>query len=282
MPDLNPQPLYDRIVYSIKRFFAEAGRERAVLGLSGGIDSALVAALATEALGKENVYGILMPSPYSTVHSVTDAVELADNLGISYGVLPIEGILEKFQSELKELFEEEPKKLVVENLQARIRGVALMAWTNQNGSLLLNTSNKSEIAMGYGTLYGDLAGALMVVADLYKLQVYSVARYINRERRIIPESILIKEPSAELSIDQKDSDTLPEYSLLDPVLHSLIEEKRTPAELIEMGCDISLVNRVTHLMNVSSFKAHQLPPMIQVGESPLLPPDKCIYYKIDR
>lgn len=281
MINLDPQPLHDRIVYSIKRFFREAGRERAVLGLSGGIDSALAASLAVEALGKENVHGILMPSPFSTVHSVTDAVELAENLGISYGVFPIEGVFEKFRSELKDLFGEEPKRLVVENIQARIRGVALMAWTNQDGSLLLNTSNKSEVAMGYGTLYGDLTGALMVLADLYKLQVYSVARYINHEKRIIPESILVKEPSAELSINQKDSDTLPEYSVLDPVLHSLIEEKRSAGDLVEEGCDVSLVNRIIHLMNVSSFKAHQLPPMIQVGESPLLPANKCIYYKID-
>ncbi|MDD2491580.1 MAG: NAD(+) synthase [Bacteroidales bacterium] len=281
MLNLNPQPLHDRIVYSIKRFFNEAGRERAVLGLSGGIDSALVASLAVEALGRENVHGILMPSPFSTVHSVTDSVELAENLGISYSILPIEGIFEKFQAELKDIFNDEPKRLVIENLQARIRGVALMAWTNQNASLLLNTSNKSEIAMGYGTLYGDLAGALMVIADLYKLQVYSVARYINREERIIPESILVKEPSAELSINQKDSDTLPEYSVLDPILYSLIEKKRSATDLIEEGCDISLINRIMHLINSSSFKAHQLPPMIRVGESPILPENKCVYYKID-
>jgi len=281
MLNLNPQPLHDRIVYSIKRFFNEAGRERAVLGLSGGIDSALVASLAVEALGRENVHGILMPSPFSTVHSVTDSVELAENLGISYSILPIEGIFEKFQAELKDIFNDEPKRLVIENLQARIRGVALMAWTNQNASLLLNTSNKSEIAMGYGTLYGDLAGALMVIADLYKLQVYSVARYINREERIIPESILVKEPSAELSINQKDSDTLPEYSVLDPILYSLIEKKRRATDLIEEGCDISLINRIMHLINSSSFKAHQLPPMIRVGESPILPENKCVYYKID-
>lgn len=156
-----------------------------------------------------------------------------------------------------------------------------MAWTNQYGSLLLNTSNKSEVAMGYGTLYGDLTGALMVLADLYKLQVYSVARYMNRETRFIPESILVKEPSAELSINQKDSDTLPEYSVLDPVLHSLIEERRSATDMIEEGCDVSLVNRIVHLMKTSSFKAHQLPPMIQVGDSPLLPANKCIYYKID-
>ena len=281
MLNLNPQPLHDRIVYSIKRFFNEAGRERAVLGLSGGIDSALVASLAVEALGRENVHGILMPSPFSTVHSVTDSVELAENLGISYSILPIEGIFEKFQAELKDIFNDEPKRLVIENLQARIRGVALMAWTNQNASLLLNTSNKSEIAMGYGTLYGDLAGALMVIADLYKLQVYSVARYVNRVERIIPESILVKEPSAELSINQKDSDTLPEYSVLDPILYSLIEEKRSATDLIEEGCDISLINRIMHLINSSAFKAHQLPPMIRIGESPILPENKCVYYKID-
>lgn len=281
MLNSDPKLIYDRLVISVRRFFRDAGRERAVIGLSGGIDSAVVLAIAAHALGKENVQAILMPSPFSTLHSVTDAVELADNLGVKYSVFPIEGVYNKFFKEFEELFGEDVKKLTRENLQARIRGVVLMGWSNQNGSLLLNTSNKSEIAMGYGTLYGDLTGALMVLADIYKLQVYSVAKYINREETIIPESIITKAPSAELSHDQKDSDSLPEYSVLDPVLWSLIEEKRTPADLISAGTDISLVNRIIHLMNISKFKGHQLPQMIQVGNSPLLPAEKCLFYDLD-
>lgn len=281
MLNSDPKLIYDRLVISVRRFFRDAGRERAVIGLSGGIDSAVVLAIAAQALGKENVQAILMPSPFSTLHSVNDAVELADNLGVKYSVVPIEGVYNKFYKEFEELFGEEVKKLTRENLQARIRGVVLMAWSNQNGSLLLNTSNKSEIAMGYGTLYGDLTGALMVLADIYKLQVYSVAKYINREETIIPDSIITKAPSAELSHDQKDSDSIPEYTVLDPVLWSLIEEKRTPADLISAGTDISLVNRIVHLMNVSKFKGHQLPQMIQVGNSPLLPAEKCLFYDLD-
>lgn len=281
MLNSDPKLIYDRLVISVRRFFRDAGRERAVIGLSGGIDSAVVLAIAAHALGKDNVQAILMPSPFSTLHSVTDAVELADNLGVKYSVFPIEGVYNKFFKEFEELFGEDVKKLTRENLQARIRGVVLMGWSNQNGSLLLNTSNKSEIAMGYGTLYGDLTGALMVLADIYKLQVYSVAKYINRDETIIPESIITKAPSAELSHDQKDSDSLPEYSVLDPVLWSLIEEKRTPADLISAGTDISLVNRIIHLMNISKFKGHQLPQMIQVGNSPLLPAEKCLFYDLD-
>ena len=281
MLNSDPKLIYDRLVISVRRFFRDAGRESAVIGLSGGIDSAVVLAIAAHALGKDNVQAILMPSPFSTLHSVTDAVELADNLGVKYSVFPIEGVYNKFFKEFEELFGEDVKKLTRENLQARIRGVVLMGWSNQNGSLLLNTSNKSEIAMGYGTLYGDLTGALMVLADIYKLQVYSVAKYINRDETIIPESIITKAPSAELSHDQKDSDSLPEYSVLDPVLWSLIEEKRTPADLISAGTDISLVNRIVHLMNVSKFKGYQLPQMIQVGNSPLLPAEKCLFYDLD-
>jgi len=253
MLNSDPKLIYDRLVISVRRFFRDAGRERAVIGLSGGIDSAVVLAIAAHALGKDNVQAILMPSPFSTLHSVTDAVELADNLGVKYSVFPIEGVYNKFFKEFEELFGEDVKKLTRENLQARIRGVVLMGWSNQNGSLLLNTSNKSEIAMGYGTLYGDLTGALMVLADIYKLQVYSVAKYINRDETIIPESIITKAPSAELSHDQKDSDSLPEYSVLDPVLWSLIEEKRTPADLISAGTDISLVKQ-----NSSSYECFKV------------------------
>lgn len=272
--------IHDRLVGSIRTFFRDAGKSSAVVGLSGGIDSAVVLALAVEALGKDNVQAILMPSPYSTLHSVTDAVELAENLEVKYNIVPIEGVFNRFVKELDELFGNETKRITIENLQARIRGVILMAYSNQTGSLLLNTSNKSEVAMGYGTLYGDLTGALMVLADVYKLQVYSVANYINREKAIIPAAIITKEPSAELSENQKDSDTLPVYSVLDPVLHSLIEEGKNSEELIEDGADRNLVNRIRHMMNSVKFKVHQLPQMIQIGSHPILPKDKCLFYNL--
>lgn len=272
--------IHDRLVGSIRTFFRDAGKNSAVVGLSGGIDSAVVLALAVEALGRDNVQAILMPSPYSTLHSVTDAVELADNLGVKYNIVPIEGVFNRFVKELDDLFDNEIKRITIENLQARIRGVILMAFSNQTGSLLLNTSNKSEVAMGYGTLYGDLTGALMVLADVYKLQVYSIANYINRDKAIIPAAIITKEPSAELSENQKDSDTLPVYSVLDPILHSLIEEGKSSEELIECGADRNLVNRIRHMMNSVKFKVHQLPQMIQTGNHPILPKDKCLFYSL--
>jgi NAD+ synthase (glutamine-hydrolysing) len=280
MFDTDIDILHDRLVGSVRTFFRDAGREKAVVGLSGGIDSAVVLALAVRALGKENVHALLMPSPYSTLHSVTDAVELAENLDVQYNIVSIEGVFNRFTKELGDLFEGETKRITIENLQARIRGVFLMSYSNQTGSLLLNTSNKSEVAMGYGTLYGDLTGALMVLADVYKLQVYSLANYINKEGTIIPDSIITKEPSAELSENQKDSDTLPEYSILDPILYSIFEEGKNEEELIACGADRNLVNRLHHMMNSVKFKVHQLPQMIQTGNHPLLPKEKCLFYPL--
>ncbi len=270
-----PDVVYAKLVKGTAAFFRECGKERAVLGLSGGIDSAVVLCIAVEALGKENVHAILMPSPFSTLHSVADAVELADNIGVEYSVTPIDTIYSRYVKEMEDLFCGEIKGITLENIQARIRANILMAYSNNTGALVLNTSNKSELAMGYGTLYGDLTGALMVIADIYKLQVYSLANYINTIKRVIPESILTKEPSAELREDQKDSDSLPEYSVLDPVLHSMIEMGKSAGEMIDSGSDRVLIDRIVRLMSQSTFKGHQLPPMLQLGGSPLMPLYKC-------
>lgn len=268
--------LYANLVKGLSLFFRNQGKGKAVLGLSGGIDSAVVLAIATEALGKENVYGILMPSPFSTLHSVTDAVELASNLGVQHSIVPIEAIYNRYMKELESLLCGEIKGVTSENLQARIRGDILMAYSNNRGALVLNTSNKSELAMGYGTLYGDLCGAIMVLGDVYKLQAYNIARYINNNQVIIPESTITKEPSAELRDNQKDSDSLPEYSILDPILHALLEEGKDPEELIEAGAERILIDRIIKQMKNSSFKVHQLPPVLQIGNYPLLPENKCI------
>ena len=268
--------LYANLVKGLSQFFHDQGKEKAVLGLSGGIDSAVVFAIAVEALGKESVHAILMPSPFSTLHSVTDAVELAGNLGVEYSIVPIEAIYNRYIKEFDGLFCGETREITSENLQARIRGDILMAYSNNTGALLLNTSNKSELAMGYGTLYGDLCGAVMVLGDVYKLQTYNIARYINSTREIIPESTISKEPSAELRDNQKDSDSLPRYSILDPILHALLEEGKDPEELIAKGAERILIDRIVKLKKNSSFKIHQIPPVLQVSNYPLLPENKCI------
>jgi NAD+ synthase (glutamine-hydrolysing) len=277
MLQIKPDIAYANLVKGLAGYFREFGKEKAVVGLSGGIDSAVVLAIASEALGNQNVHAILMPSPFSTLHSVTDAVELAGNLNIRHSIVPIEGIYHKFEKELEELLDRDIKGITLENLQARIRANILMAYSNNSGALLLNTSNKSEVAMGYGTLYGDLAGALMVIADLYKLQVYDIARYINNVTgNVIPESILTKEPSAELRDNQKDSDSFPEYKILDPILHALREEGENPEDLIARGAERIVIDRITRLINNSAFKAHQLPPVLQIGSYPVVPENKCI------
>lgn len=277
---LNPksvETVHQEIVALLRTFFQQAGCTDAVLGLSGGIDSALVAALAVEALGPEHVTGILMPSQFSTMHSINDAVELSNNLGIKYHIVPIEKIYTRYMQELVPTFDWDNRwDNTQENLQARIRGTILMAYSNRHGALVMNTSNKSEMAMGYGTLYGDLCGALMVLGDLYKVEVYELSRYINRQREIIPESTLTKAPSAELRDDQKDSDTLPDYAVLDPILHALHEEGKSPEELIAGGADAELVERILRLKKASRFKAHQLPPVLKVSEKPLLDSSKWI------
>ena len=277
-PTLPIEEVHDRIVAKIRKYFEGAGMQKAVLGLSGGIDSALVAALAADALGPGNVHGILMPSQFSSLNSVTDSIELANNLGISYDIVPIEKIYKRAMVEMIRWFELGKWNVAQENLQARIRGTILMTWSNRFGALLLNTSNKSELFTGYGTLYGDLCGAFMVIADLYKVQVYELSHYENKlhGKEVIPESILTKAPSAELRPNQKDSDSLPEYELLDPVLHALCEEELTPEEVVARGTDAALVERIVKLKKGAAFKVMQIPPVLTVGSHPIVPAFKQI------
>ena len=277
-PKCDIAAVHDLLVDKIRGYFAAAGKKKAVLGLSGGIDSAIVAALAVDALGADNVHGILMPSEFSSLSSVTDSIELANNLGITYDIVPIEKIYKRAMIEMIRFFELGKWSLAQENLQARIRGTILMTWSNRFDALLLNTSNKSELFTGYGTLYGDLCGAIMVIADLYKLQVYELSRYENslHGNEVIPEAILTKAPSAELRPNQKDSDSLPEYDSLDPVLHALCEEGLTPEEVVARGVDGALVERVVKLKKGSAFKVMQIPPVLTVGDHPIVPDFKQI------
>jgi NAD+ synthase (glutamine-hydrolysing) len=241
------------------------GFTKAILGSSGGVDSAVTLTLAVEALGKEQVQAILMPSPYSSEHSIQDAVALSKQLDNPYQQIPIEKVYNSFLETLQPSFEGLPFSVAEENLQSRTRGNLLMALANKFGYVLLNTSNKSELATGYGTLYGDMAGGLSVLGDCYKLQVYALARYINREREIIPASILLKAPSAELRPGQKDSDSLPDYSILDPLLYLYIEKRKSPADLKAMGFDPVLVDRILKLVNTNEYKRNQFCPIIRIS-----------------
>lgn len=257
--------IHEALITGIRDYFSKMGFTKAILGSSGGIDSAVTLALAVEALGKDQVHAILMPSPYSSEHSIQDAVDLSKELGNPYQLLPIEKVYNSFLETLQPSFEGLPFSVAEENLQSRTRGNLLMALANKFGYVLLNTSNKSELATGYGTLYGDMAGGLSVLGDCYKLQVYALARYINREREIIPASILLKAPSAELRPGQKDSDSLPDYSILDPLLYLYIEKRKSPADLKAMGFEPSLVDRILKLVNTNEYKRNQFCPIIRIS-----------------
>lgn len=267
--------VYELIIRKIQYFFKSCDCPRAVIGLSGGIDSAVVYALLVRALGAENVRGILMPSQFSSLHSVSDAVDLVNNAGGKYHIVPIEKIYGTFLNEIEPQFALGEWSVAQENLQARIRGAILMTYSNRYNSLLVNTSNKSELFMGYGTLYGDLCGAFMAIGDLYKLQVYELARFINTDGEIIPLSSITKAPSAELRPGQKDIDSLPPYEVLDPILHSLNEDGKSAEELIAAGADKQLVGKVERLRRGSAFKVMQIPPILSVGQKPIAPEFKC-------
>jgi len=225
----------------------------------------VVACLACEALGKENVDGLLMPSEFSSQHSIDDAVQLALNLGMRHEIVPIRTSFDAVNATLKPLFKDLPFNITEENIQARLRGVLLMAWSNKFGNILLNTSNKSEAAVGYGTLYGDMCGGLSVIGDLYKTQVYELADYINRNKEIIPLNTITKAPSAELRPDQKDSDSLPDYAVLDEILQLYVEETQSPADLIARGFDKALVARICKMVNTNEYKRYQSPPALRVS-----------------
>jgi NAD+ synthase (glutamine-hydrolysing) len=261
----NIRQIHQALVLGIRDYFFKMGFKKAILGSSGGIDSAVTLALACEALGKENVRAILLPSEYSTAHSVGDAEQLSRTLGNPYDIIPIKGVYTSLMLTLEPVFNGLPFGLAEENLQSRTRGNILMALANKFGYVLLNTSNKSELSTGYGTLYGDMAGGLSVLGDVYKGQVYALARYINRNGEIIPENILVKAPSAELRPGQKDSDSLPDYDVLDKVLYQYIERRLGPKEIIAMGIDETVVNRILRLVNTSEYKRNQFCPIIRVS-----------------
>lgn len=261
----NIEEIYEALLLGIKDYFRKMGFTKAILGSSGGIDSAVTLAIACEALGRDNVRAILMPSQYSTSHSVSDAGQLSKNLGNPYDIVPVKNIYDAFLHELQPIFRNLPFNIAEENIQSRTRGNLLMAIANKFGYILLNTSNKSELATGYGTLYGDMAGGLSVLGDIYKMQVYALARFINRKGNIIPVNIIDKPPSAELRPDQKDSDSLPEYTLLDKVLYQYIEKRQGPREIVAMGIDEALVRRVLKLVNTNEYKRNQFCPIIRVS-----------------
>jgi NAD+ synthase (glutamine-hydrolysing) len=257
--------IYEALICGVHDYFKKQNFKQALLGLSGGIDSALTLVLAVNALGKENVLAVLLPSAFSSDHSIKDALQLVSNLGCKHQILAIE---DNFQSVLKTLeqsFAGTPFGLAEENVQARLRGLLLMALSNKFGYILLNTSNKSEMAVGYGTLYGDMCGGIAVIGDIYKTEVYELCQYINREKEIIPLNTIIKPPSAELRPNQKDSDSLPEYDVLDKILFQYIENKKSADDIHLMGFDMELVKRVVNMVNKNEYKRKQAAPVIRVS-----------------
>ncbi|MBD1823873.1 NAD+ synthase [Cyanobacteria bacterium FACHB-DQ100] len=265
-PDCEEAELWSALVLGVRDYARKCGFSKIVLGLSGGIDSSLIAAIAAEAVGQDNVLGILMPSPYSSDHSIQDALDLAQNLGIQTQTLPIGTIMECFDHTLDPLFAGTPFGLAEENLQSRIRGTLLMAVSNKFGHLLVSTGNKSEIAVGYCTLYGDMNGGLAAIADVPKTKVYKLCEWINRSQEIIPVNVLVKPPSAELKPGQKDQDSLPEYDVLDDILDRYIHQHQAPAEIVATGHEAAIVERIVKLVRIAEFKRKQAPPGLKVTD----------------
>lgn len=257
--------IHKALAYGIQDYFHKHNFSKAILGLSGGIDSAIVAALAAEALGPENIRGVLMPSHFSTDHSIADARALAENIGMSYETIPIKEIYDQYLTSLHPLFKDLPFNVAEENIQARIRGIIVMAMSNKFGYIALNTSNKSEASVGYGTLYGDLCGSLGVIGDVYKTDIYKLARHINKDREIIPENTITKAPSAELRPGQKDQDSLPDYDQLDAILELFIEKNYSATHIISKGYPKETVNKIIEMVKRNEYKRAQCPPIIKVS-----------------
>ncbi|MHC5757219.1 NAD+ synthase [Nostoc sp.] len=260
------EEIWQALVLGVRDYARKCRFSKVVLGLSGGIDSAIVAAIASAALGKENVLGVLMPSPYSSEHSISDAVALAENLGIKTNLLPIGELMQGFDRTLGDLFAGTEFGLAEENIQSRIRGNLLMAIANKFGYLLLSTGNKSEMAVGYCTLYGDMNGGLAVIADVPKTRVYSLCQWLNRDREIIPQNVLTKAPSAELKPGQVDQDSLPPYEILDDILQRLIHNHQSAAQIVAAGHDAVIVDRVIQMVARAEFKRRQAPPGLKITD----------------
>ncbi|MDX8382454.1 MAG: NAD+ synthase [Ghiorsea sp.] len=261
--------IHQALVLGVKDYVLRNGSTQVVLGLSGGIDSALTAAIAVEALGAENVLGVLLPSQYSSQHSIDDAEELVQNLAIQSITLPIMDSIAALETTLAPTFAAWGKQapdVTEENIQARARGVLLMAISNKTGRMLLTTGNKSEMAVGYATLYGDMAGGFAVLKDVYKMEVFALSNYLNTKGNIIPENTIMKPPSAELRPDQKDSDSLPDYPVLDAILKASIEDKMDIESIIAQGFDRCEVSRIVRLVSLAEYKRRQAPPGIKITQ----------------
>ncbi len=258
------EEVHEALIYGIKEYVEKTGFKHIVLGLSGGIDSAIVAYLATKAVGSKNVTAVLLPSKYSSKGSVDDSLKLVENLGINHHIISIKDGVSAISETLSPIFEGTEPNVAEENIQARLRGLYLMALTNKFGWLLLTTGNKSEIAVGYATLYGDTCGALAVIGDVYKTQVYKLAKFINRDEEIIPNEIIIKKPSAELRPDQTDQDSLPEYDLLDEILKLYLELNKEFDEIVAEVGNPEIVKKVLRMVDLNEYKRYQIAPVLRV------------------